>query len=829
MAVEMDEIQPIQEEMDDVQTSATGKHGNDKQTNSSLGPDLSTASIGSSKFDMDDSSELDEIFQQQHLKGGCFGILERLPLFVKLFMMLIIALFGLLLLGTYIVALRAIEVKAARKTKNMAKLSVTTGPLVHHLQRERSYSLIYLFSNGTRFETELREEMVASRSALKTFYDLVNKKVEIDETEQVKFKEMKTLMSHLDSTRSRIWTNSIRPVELFHYYDNCTNALRMFMGDFTDDASNAKLVATLNLIMKFKECSGLTRVLVGLAIESGLDAEFYDIFITSFKNEYLLDEIVRFSGTESVLEEYEETVVPLSPDVYNIVEQVYKDPTVASQLMSFDDWWEMSTARVDAFLAITQFIYDEINSDAANEKKRASASIIAVIIVIVLFFIGSVISAAVFSQAITGPWKRIIKVQESIVKKFLPKHLLRTLKCYRISDITLGKCVEREMTVLFADIRQWTQISEKMNPHQIFSFLNRYYAAIGPVVRNNSGYIDKFRGDQIMACFPNTQSGLKSALEIQEVIAKLNREVTNVHEPEIIVGVGVHTGKVACGIIGEHERMEGTIVSSTIITAARLEALTKVFKAKVITTHEAMKRLRATTEFPYRPLGYVKVKAGIVHRIKIYELIDRSDVKKMETIKEFKSAVTAMIEHNYQHAIDTMQSILSKNPDDVGAKRVLENCVTYLNVQREQRKGLTLNAALANETLRSAFEQFSKDERSEENFQFWLSTEEYKNTLDDIKRVILLKRIFANFLSLDAKFKVNTRDEYTKNVKIAIQDYDERLVYPPAELLNELQSDVEILMGDTFSRFKKNSDQFKLAFKKTLPLPLINILDEDTL
>jgi class 3 adenylate cyclase/methylphosphotriester-DNA--protein-cysteine methyltransferase len=830
-AIELEEQEEIIETDDSSQDleQQTSRNQSDKRTMSSLGPDLSSVSLGSqsSKFDVDDSSELDEMLQQQHLRNGCFGAVERLPLFIKLFLMLVLALAAVLTLGIYILVTLAKDVKESKRTRNMSIFAVATGSLLHNIQREKSYSFIHLISNGTKFEKEYRDGISATESALHNFYRKVKLDL-IDETEQEKMEDLKEVLSQMDTIRSRTSTYTVGAEELFDYYENCTNALRMFMGDFTDDAADAKLVGTLNLIMKLKESAAVTRDIVSMAILSGIDAEFYDDFITSFKAELLLEEILRFMATEEVMEQYDELVVPLSPGVFDIVQQVYKDPNNVSRLISFDDWWNMTTTRVDTFLTISESIYDEIEDDTTRDRRGTTTSIVILIIVIVALLLGSIVSAAIFSQAITGPWKRIIKVQESIVKKFLPKHLLRTLRCYRISDITLGKCIEREMTILFADIRNWTAMSEKMNPHQIFSNLNRYYAAIGPVIRKNNGYIDKFRGDQVMACFPNTQSGLKSALEIQEVIAKLNREAT-ANEPYLTVGVGVDTGKVSCGIIGEHERMEGTIVSSTVISAARLESLTKSFKAKVITTHDAMKRLRATSEFPYRPLGYVKVKAGKQRKIKIYELVDRSDAKKMETLNEFKTAVTAMVEHKYQQAIDTLKSILERNPEDVAAERVLQSCVTHSNLAKEQRKGLTLHQALANVTLRNAFEQFSKDERSEENFQFWLSTEEYKHTTDDIKRVILIKRIFSNFLSLDSKFKVNTRDEYVKNVKSAIQQYDESLIYPSVELLNQLQADVELLMGDTFSRFKKNSDQFKTAFKKTLPVPIIHIMDEHTL
>ena len=83
-----------------------------------------------------------------------------------------------------------------------------------------------------------------------------------------------------------------------------------------------------------------------------------------------------------------------------------------------------------------------------------------------------------------------------------------------ITDVELGDAVEKEMTVLFTDIRGYTTISEKMNPEENFRFLNYILKDIGPIIRSNHGVIDKFIGDAIMALFPGKpEDAVKSAIE----------------------------------------------------------------------------------------------------------------------------------------------------------------------------------------------------------------------------------------------------------------------------------------------------------------------------
>jgi class 3 adenylate cyclase len=807
-------------------TQGKNTSGTDKE--SSLGQDLSSASLGSSKFDLEDTSELDELLQRQHLRGGCFGIIERFPLFCKLFLMLVVALVGLLALGLYIAAIEAKEVKVARRGKSIAALAIVTGELIHEIQWERDIGFLYLATNGSRMG-----EFIKETEATDTVYERFKKVVEREKvamsyakTQYLDiFDELQCLMPSFREQTIKM-TSTSRTV--FFYYVNCTSNLFSFMQSFTGDGnpSDARLMNSMSVLMQLVDNAATVRGAVGNALLYGMIPVRYQSFVTSYTNEDLLETLFRGSAPESLVKMYDENITPLAVPVSRVVDAVDANPYgYLGNISSFDDWWDMSTARINAINTINQHILSQVSTQNKQDMGGSIASITVLLIVVALLLFFSSLSAAVFSKAITGPWRRIIEVQQETITKFVPKGLLRTLKCYRLSDITLGKCVERELTIMFADIRNYTGMSETMTPGQNFNFLNKYLAAVGPIVRKHGGYIDKFMGDGIMACFATAQSGVKASLEMQDTINKLNLD--NPNDPHIRTGIGLNTGRVIVGTIGENERMEGTMISDAVNLSSRLEALTKTFRAKVLVSSDTMKRLRTVSEYAYRPLGYVKVK-GKKQFVKVYELLDRNDTMKLDTSKEFKAAVDQMIHHNFAGALEIMEQIVSKNPGDFAAVRVRDSCTMHYEAFRQILKTMQVHGALSDVSLREAFAKYMKDERSEENFKFWLLTEEYSNTADEIKRVIMMKKIFDGFLSTGSKHQVNTSDESKKQIEIAIANYQDRLLYPDRNLLKNLQTEVEILMADTFARFK-NSSVFIDALKKTMSVPLVHIMDEDVL
>ncbi len=176
-----------------------------------------------------------------------------------------------------------------------------------------------------------------------------------------------------------------------------------------------------------------------------------------------------------------------------------------------------------------------------------------------------------------------LELQAESFGRFVPKQFLKQLGKESIPQVHLGDSTEKEMTILFADIRAFTTISENMHPGELFQYLNSYLGKAGPIIRANGGFIDKYIGDAIMALFPeNPMDAVKAGIELLKAVAQYNLDNLNSGRPELSVGVGVHTGKLILGTIGENERMDGTVIADAVNAASRIEQLTKKYNASFL-------------------------------------------------------------------------------------------------------------------------------------------------------------------------------------------------------------------------------------------------------
>lgn len=214
--------------------------------------------------------------------------------------------------------------------------------------------------------------------------------------------------------------------------------------------------------------------------------------------------------------------------------------------------------------------------------------------------------------------ERLIKEQNLAFARFVPREFLQFLEKEEITQIELGDQVEREITILFADIRSFTTISEKMTPDENFAYLNRFLGHIGPIIRENGGFIDKYIGDGIMALFPSRpDDALHAAMSMLVKVEEINADSDRDKKPSIKIGIGIHKGKTMLGIVGEEERYQGTVISDAVNLASRLEALSKSTGYSVIISEATALDLQ--DDFALRLLGSAKVK-GKVNKTKVYTL-----------------------------------------------------------------------------------------------------------------------------------------------------------------------------------------------------------------
>jgi len=161
--------------------------------------------------------------------------------------------------------------------------------------------------------------------------------------------------------------------------------------------------------------------------------------------------------------------------------------------------------------------------------------------------------------------------------RFLPEYVV-TQMLENPDSFKLGGVLQT-ITILFADIRGFTRISEHAPPEKIVQLLNRYFSAMTDIIFAHGGTLDKYLGDGLMALFgaptvtPNDASNaLSTAVAMQRRLIGINLELREEGFPEIGIGIGLHTGEVTVGYIGSERRSEYTAIGDTVNTASRLES-----------------------------------------------------------------------------------------------------------------------------------------------------------------------------------------------------------------------------------------------------------------
>jgi class 3 adenylate cyclase/HAMP domain-containing protein len=264
--------------------------------------------------------------------------------------------------------------------------------------------------------------------------------------------------------------------------------------------------------------------------------------------------------------------------------------------------------------------------------------------------------------------------------RFVPKEFLHRLGRETITDIRLGDQILTDMTVLFSDIREFTTISERVGPGETITMLNDYLSRMGPAIRANGGFIDKYIGDAIMALFPGTvDTAVEGMLAMMDELDTYRAELLSQGKPVTEAGFGIHTGPLMLGIIGETERFEGTVIADTVNLASRLESLTKYYGVRAVLSGTSVKQLTDKRR-PVRFIDKVQVK-GKNQSVSIYELIGRGDPLregKLSSVPAYLEAFRLYAAGDFMKAEAAFASILARVGEDPPALLNLERCRRYL-------------------------------------------------------------------------------------------------------------------------------------------------------
>ena len=298
------------------------------------------------------------------------------------------------------------------------------------------------------------------------------------------------------------------------------------------------------------------------------------------------------------------------------------------------------------------------------------------------------------TQALAGANEQLKRINAAN-SRFVPQKFLHILGRESIEQVRLGDQIEAEMTIMFTDIRSFTQISESLSPQENFDFINAYLHAIVPIIQTYNGVIDKYIGDSVMALFPNDpEDAIKAALNFNQAVKSIDLQKIKPGLQPIEMGVGIHTGKLILGTIGHNDRLETTVISDAVNIASRVEGLNKFYGTQIIATSEALDQLGSLDAYDFRFLDQVNVK-GKSKPISIFEFLTEEVDQKRTYQSTYQSAIKAIEENQLELAISLLREIQTINQDDLVVNKLLKRLNDHLlndnnkewdNIKRMEQK-----------------------------------------------------------------------------------------------------------------------------------------------
>ncbi|HRU43796.1 MAG TPA: adenylate/guanylate cyclase domain-containing protein [Spirochaetota bacterium] len=234
-------------------------------------------------------------------------------------------------------------------------------------------------------------------------------------------------------------------------------------------------------------------------------------------------------------------------------------------------------------------------------------------------------------------------------------------------DPTKYKPENRQISVLFSDIRDFTELSERLSPMQVVNLLNRYFDKMNNHIMGNKGEIDKLIGDCIMAAFKDPDDSVISAIEMRRELAKFNAgeipELSNNRPESKIInnGIGINYGTAVVGNIGSASKMDYTLIGDIVNTASRLESLTKYYGIGILISEDLKNKLTIPHHIRAVDLAIVKGKKQPVTIFEVYDYEDDRTIKIKRSIQKYlDDAFNYYIEGKFSQAERIYAALIKK-------------------------------------------------------------------------------------------------------------------------------------------------------------------------
>jgi class 3 adenylate cyclase/CheY-like chemotaxis protein len=221
-----------------------------------------------------------------------------------------------------------------------------------------------------------------------------------------------------------------------------------------------------------------------------------------------------------------------------------------------------------------------------------------------------------------------LKAQSEVLTKnakaffrFVPSQFLKLLGFQEseYSNVNLSHSQEKHLTVLFSDIRGFTSLCELIPSNRVFDLLNEYLSHMAPIIYKHNGFIDSYIGDSIMALFEKAEDAMEASIDMLRKLKEYNSERMQKSEIPIAIGIGINSGNLILGTIGEEKRFQTTVIGDTVNIAARIESLTKEVGRSLLVSSQTKNELEDPEKYELKLIPNQEIR-GKLEGIEIYEL-----------------------------------------------------------------------------------------------------------------------------------------------------------------------------------------------------------------
>jgi len=275
---------------------------------------------------------------------------------------------------------------------------------------------------------------------------------------------------------------------------------------------------------------------------------------------------------------------------------------------------------------------------------------------------------------------RLIEAQ----RRFVPDQFLDSLAHRDIARVGLGEHVHKTMSIMFADLRGFTPLAERLDPRSVIELLNRYFQNMDRPISEEGGFIDSFAGDEIMALFEaSADAAVRAGIGMWRKLDEFNQRSISLGQPTLQMGIGINTGPVVLGTVGSQKRIQCSVVGDAVNLASRIEQLTKLYRVRALIAEHTERSLMQPDAFAIRLIDRVTVK-GKSNSVEIFEIIDAETPErraaKLASRESLNCAMQAFFDGDFAAALSLFERIGTTDPEDTIPPIFIERC--QRNLQR---------------------------------------------------------------------------------------------------------------------------------------------------